>query len=284
MRAVSVKAPGKLNLTLDVLGKRDDGYHDMKMIMQSVDLLDTVTVTLTENKTWECVCDIPGIPSGMDNLALKAANTFFEALGTRPDGLHISIAKTIPMQGGMAGGSTDAAAVLRGLNQLHGSVFSADELAAMGAKVGSDVPYCVMGGTALAEGRGEILTPLPSMPECFYVLVKPEFSVSTPALFRELDANPIKRRPDTDLAVEYLKQQDLFGFCSCIQNVFQPILEKSYPVISGICTMLKENGALASSLTGTGSVVFGIFSDLHLAQLAEAKLSGKYRTYLVRNA
>ncbi len=268
MRSTIEKAWGKLNLTLDVLGVRPDGYHEMQMIMQSVDLCDDVTITLTDKDDWSCGCDCGDVPVGQENLTIKAANNFFDRFGNRPAGLEVFIHKNIPMQGGMAGGSSDAAAVLRGLNRLCDEPFSLAELADIGASVGSDVPYCIMGGTMLAEGRGEVLTPLPAMPDCYYVLVRPDFAVSTPELFRALDSAEIKKHPDTRAAIAYLKTGDLVSFCTCMHNVFQPVLEQKFPVIDDICTTLNSCGALGASLTGTGSVVYGIFRDKNTALMA----------------
>ena len=283
MKTVTQKAWGKLNLTLDVLGKRPDGYHEMQMIMQSVDLSDDVTVSVSEQGGWVCTCNMGDVPAGMDNLALKAASVFCQHLGVQPEGLTVSIVKRIPMQGGMAGGSTDAAAVLHALNEIYGTPFSVEQLMQMAQSLGSDVPYCILGGTALAEGRGEVLTKLPDMPKCAYVLVRPRFSVSTPALFRQLDEDVISRHPNTKRAISFLKKCDLPGFCSCMYNVFQPLLAKQYPVIEDICRELKLSGSLASCLTGTGSVVFGVFADRTQAALAAEKLRDRFTVFVAEN-
>lgn len=255
----------------------------MQMIMQSVDLCDDVTVTIGGEENWTCTCDIDEVPSSLDNLAVKAAEAFYAAFGSRPEGLHISIIKRIPTQGGMAGGSADAAAVLHALNTLHGHPYSLKELMQLGESVGSDVPYCVMGGTALAEGRGEVLTPLPPMPTCVYLLVRPRFSVSTPALFRTLDGGEIETRPDTKTAIKCLYEEDLHGFCENIYNVFQPVLAPEYPVVDIICEKLREFGALNAALTGTGSVVFGVFDNEMKAGYAAAKLEQEYTVFLAKN-
>jgi len=284
MRSVVEKAGGKLNLTLDVLGIRPDGYHEMRMLMQTVALWDTVTVSLTEGGGWRCSCDLSGVPENGDNLALRAAEVFYAAFGNRPQHLQVEIRKQIPMQGGMAGGSADAAAVLRGLNRLHGEPYAAEQLCNMAQQVGSDVPYCVSGGTALAEGRGEILTPLAPMPEAWFVLVKPEFSVSTPSLFGELDRNGIAAHPDTDRALECLSRGDLKGLCACMHNVFQPVLSRKYPVIDALCTSLRAMGAMSACLTGTGSVVFGVFREEDEALAARDRLQESgYTVFAVKN-
>lgn len=283
MMTVTKKAYGKLNLTLDVLGKRPDGYHDMKMIMQSVDLCDDVTVSVSNAEGLTCTCDKEDVPNGTDNLAIKAAEAFFAAGVSRPRGLSVHIQKRIPMQGGMAGGSADAAAVLHALNELYNFPFSLQQLIKISESVGSDVPYCVMGGTALAEGRGEILTPLTPIPSCTYVLVRPGFAASTPALFRALDEDPAHFSPDTEKAIQCLENHDLSGLCTCLGNVFQPILSKRFPVIDEICQELTVFGALGACLTGTGSVVFGVFDREENAKAAAAVLQERYSVYLAKN-
>ena len=183
---MEVQAPAKLNLTLDVLGKRPDGYHDLRMVMQTITLADRVVLEPTGRGEVRVQSDLSFLPGGEKNLAGAAALRFYEALGRDCGGLDIALTKRVPVCAGMAGGSSDAAAVLRALNELEGSPFTREELCCIGEQVGSDVPYCVMGGTALAEGRGEVLTPLPALPACLFVLCKPRFSISTPALFRSL--------------------------------------------------------------------------------------------------
>ncbi len=284
MRSVTEKAAGKLNLTLDVLGVRPDGYHEMRMLMQTVALFDTVTVSLPETGGWCCTCDVSGVPENGENLALRAAEVFYAAYGGRPAHLSVHIQKQIPMQGGMAGGSADAAAVLRGLNTLHGSPYPVEHLCQLAQQVGSDVPYCVLGGTALAEGRGERLTPLDPMPPAWFVLVKPEFSVSTPRLFGELDRNGIDIHPNTERSLSCLARGDLEGLCACMQNVFQPVLSREYPVIDVLCASLRDMGALAACLTGTGSVVFGVFREEGAALTARDRLQAEgFTAYAVKN-
>ena len=197
MAATEVFAYAKLNLSLDVLDKRPDGYHEMKMVMQTVTLRDHISLETGTGRPLEMRSNLGFLPADEHNLAAAAALALCRETGTDPGGLSIKLDKTIPVCAGMAGGSADAAAVLRGLNQVLGLDLSQARLEEIGALVGSDVPYCVGGGTALAEGRGEILTPLPSLPHCHVVLCKPAFSVSTPELFRALDGCRIRRRPDT---------------------------------------------------------------------------------------
>lgn len=185
---MKTRAWAKLNLTLDVLGKREDGYHDLCMVMQSVTLHDTLTLTPNEGQGLRVKTNLRFLPTGEKNLAAAAALRFWEALGQEPEHLDIEIQKRIPVCAGMAGGSSDAAAVLRALNELAGSPFTPTELAKVGEKVGSDVPYCVLGGTALAEGRGEVLTPLPALPPCWVVACKPDFPSPPPSCLPALTA------------------------------------------------------------------------------------------------
>lgn len=283
MREITLSANAKINLTLDVLAKRTDGYHDVCMILQSIDLCDEVTVAINTGD-WLCVCDDARIPDGEENLAMRAARAFLSASGCAPDGVSIRIHKRIPPQAGLGGGSADAAAVLRALNSLYGERVSADELMQIGARVGSDVPFCLLGGTALAEGRGERLTPLPLTPDCAYLLIKPPFSASTPSLYAKIDETTALEHPDTNGMISCLTRADLNGIAGKLCNVFLPVLNAGNP-IEPLCKRLLSAGALGSSLTGTGSVVFGVFRDLAAAKLASAAFRDEdLRVYLAQNA
>lgn len=282
--ALREPAYGKLNLTLDVLGKRPDGYHDLRMVMCSVELHDDISVEPGAGEE-SCLagaddgrpCGVDGIPQGAENLAFRAARAFFDAAGFAPDGFSIRIVKRIPAQAGMAGGSSDAAAVLRALNRHYGA-FSDTELRQIGLRVGSDVPYCLFGGTALAEGRGERLTRLPSLPGGLaFVLVKPEFSVSTPALFRALDEDAAARSKEASAAMlDALERGDSAAIGKALSNDFAPVLAREYPVVAEVKQALVTHGALGSELTGTGSVIYGLFSDRTAAVLAAQALSSQY--------
>lgn len=265
-------APGKLNLTLDILGARPDGYHELEMVMISVSLCDTLTLELGTGAPWTVVCNTPGIPDGPDNLCWKAAQVYCAAAGMEPEGLRIQVEKHIPAQAGMAGGSSDAAAVLRALNRHYGC-FSDEELRSLGLRVGSDVPYCLFGGVALAKGRGEVLTRLPSLPDklCF-LLAKPSFSVSTPALFREIDAAGVSARPDTAAMCRAIAHGDCGAIGACLQNAFEPLVAARYPVVETLRKTMLAHGALGARLTGTGSVVFGLFDDSASARSASKVL------------
>jgi 4-diphosphocytidyl-2-C-methyl-D-erythritol kinase len=250
--------------------------------MQTVDLCDEITVTIGCQHR-QCRCDVGYVPQDERNLAYRAAALYLEHCGKGQDGFDISIRKKIPMQGGMAGGSADAAAVLRAMNALYQNAVTVDKLMEMALSLGSDVPFCLMGGTALAEGRGEVLSKLPDMPQCFIVLIKPEFSVSTPRLFAELDRGVISAHPRTDDAISALGKGDLPGLCVCMENVFEPVLAEEYPEIQALRNELLSLGALSARLTGTGSVVFGVFDSFEKAEAAyKAFHSKNMETFLTK--
>lgn len=270
-------APAKLNLTLDVLGKRPDGYHDLKMVMQSITLGDTLTLE-PGGEGVRVQTDLHFLPTGPKNLAAAAALRFYETLGRPVPGLEISIRKRIPVCAGMAGGSSDAAAVLRALNQRVGEPFSPKELARLGERVGSDVPYCVLGGTALAEGRGEVLTPLAPLPRCWVVACKPDFPISTPELFAQADRVKLRRRPDTAGLVAALEAGDLGGVARRMYNVFEDVLPaRLYTRVAEIKNDLIQCGALGANMSGSGPTAFGLFDRLEAAQEARACLAQRYR-------
>ena len=270
---MEVKAHAKLNLTLDVLGKRPDGYHDMRMIMQSIDLTDTLTLQENDAAQLRVSTNLHFLPVGEKNLAAAAALRYWEARGQARRGLDIAIDKHIPVCAGMAGGSSDAAAVLRALNCMDESPLSPIELAKIGELVGSDVPYCVLGGTALAEGRGEVLTPLPPLPACWVVVCKPDFPISTPELFGKIDSIRLRCRPDTDGAIAALKAGDLGGVARRMYNVFEDVLpERQHARVAEIKNVLIQCGALGANMSGTGPTAFGLFDDHSRAQEAYHRL------------
>ncbi len=270
-------AYGKLNLTLDVLGKRADGYHDLEMVMISVSLADRLSIRLGTGLPWTVTCDRGSIPQGEGNLCWKAARRYCDAAGLDPKGLSIQIQKNIPAQGGMAGGSSDAAAVLRALNG-HYKLLPEQKLMELALEVGSDVPYCLFGGAALARGRGELLTRLRPLPEgLWFVLARPDFSVSTPELFREIDAlrhcepvtdvtgvairSPAQVRPDTAAMESAILRGDLEAMGKALANAFEPLVAARYPVVKELKSIMLTQGALGACLTGTGSVVFGLYNS-----------------------
>lgn len=281
---MELQARAKLNLTLDVLGCREDGYHDLRMVMQSIDLTDTLVVRPGTGEGIQVGTNLNFLPNGDKNLAAIAARQFWKALGKEPVPLDIEIQKRIPVCAGMAGGSSDAAAVLRGLNEQEGCPFSRKELARVGESVGSDVPYCVLGGTALAEGRGEILTVLPPLPKCHVVVCKPDFPISTPELFHRIDSVKVRRRPDTAGVLAALEAGDLEGVARRMYNVFEDVLtERQAAQVTQIKRTLIEYGALGATMSGTGPTAFGLFSDRKQAEQAYEILARDYReTYLTQ--
>lgn len=277
------KAYAKLNLTLDVLGKRDDGYHELESVMQQITLCDDIEIDVQTGEDWKLECDWEEIPTDASNLAWKAAGVFYRSIGKDPQGITIRINKRIPMQAGLAGGSADAAAVLRALNTHEGNPYSVEELAQLGAKVGSDVPFCVFGGTALAKGRGEKLTKLPSMPQCFYCIVKPDFNVSTPELFKKFDEAERVVHPDNAGMLTALERSDLMHVAGYVCNAMEPVVAQSHPEILMIKDTLDGCGACGCAMTGSGSAVFGIFDAFDMAAMASMQLMGRYKTYISAN-
>lgn len=273
---MNATAYAKLNLTLDILRRREDGYHDLQMVMQTISLTDTLTITPAQGEG-KMTSNLSFLPTDGTNLAQKAAAAFRRATGLGEE-VDISIDKHIPVCAGMAGGSADAAAVLRAMNQLTAAGLSPLALAQIGQSVGSDVPYCVLGGTALAEGRGERLTPLPALPPCHIVVCKPSFPVSTPQLFSRVDVRKILRRPDTQGMLEALEQGDLSGIARRMYNVFEDVLEPwKRAEVHAIQNALLDAGALGAIMTGSGPTVFGLFETLPQAQQAAHRLGEQYQ-------
>lgn len=271
------KAYAKLNLSLDVTSCRDDGYHDMLMLMQTVSLCDDISVSLNDSGLIQASCNLPFIPCDERNLAVKAASKYLEAIGESGQGMKIDMFKRIPVGAGMAGGSSDAAAVLRALNRLYDNRLSVTELEEIACMVGSDVAFCVAGGTALARGRGEILTPLKDMPQCSIVICKPEFSISTPELFRKLDSAPLRHHPDTQGILQALENGELRELCMRMYNVFEDVDDRRMRTVAEIKGKLLDHGALGAIMTGTGSAVFGVFSDDIQAKEACDGLKNDYK-------
>lgn len=282
MTAVTLPAYAKLNLTLDILRKRPDGYHDMLMVMQSVELHDDVTLRLTEGEGITCRCGT--IPGDESNLAVKAARAFFTLSGVpQSGGLDIDIVKRIPAQAGMAGGSSDAAATLRALRKLLKPEMLGEELERIGATVGSDVPYCLRGGTVLAEGRGERLTTLRAAPVFHVVLCKPDFAISTPELFSRVRVSELWNRPDTNGMLASLHVADAEGVLSRVKNVFEGVLPPECAEVFTIKEKLHGLHAEACAMTGSGPTVFGLYRDEIAAKRAFRALRREYaQTFLTR--
>lgn len=264
MKSVVLKARAKINITLDVTGRRDDGYHFVKMIMQTISLYDTVSVKKVPKKGIWVSCDVKWVPCDERNLAYKAAKLImdnFEING----GVAIYIHKRIPVSAGLAGGSTDCAAVLKAMNMLFELGLGEKDLMELGFKLGSDVPFCVMGGTALAEGLGEKLMPLPDCPHMDIVLVKLPVSVSTAAVYRLFDSEAEVSHPDTESELEALKNGDKAAVAEHLLNVLEPVTAKIHPRIEDIKAELVKNGALGAVMSGSGPTVYGIFADKRTA-------------------
>lgn len=281
MKSTTEKAYAKINISLDVTGRRNDGYHDMLMVMQTVSLCDDIELELVDGAKSFAESNLYFVPNDERNLAVRAANKFFEAAGIEGVGARIKMKKNIPVGAGMAGGSSDAAAVLRALNRLTQANMSSSELERIAAEIGSDVAFCVAGGTRLASGRGEILTELPPLPDCSIVICKPEFSTSTPELFRKLDSVRLRCHPDTAGICEALSLGDLRSVARRMYNVFEDVPDRRHTAIAEIKSSLLDSGALGAIMTGTGSAVFGIFDDAAAAEKAAAILSKEYKNCFV---
>lgn len=267
MERISINAMAKINLGLDVLRRRENGYHDVKMVMQTVNIYDTLDFVKKEEPGIVVKVDAMELPTDENNLIYKAAKLLYERCQME-EGVEITLTKRIPIAAGMAGGSTDAAAVLVGINRLFNLGLTMDELKEIGVKIGADVPYCIEGGTALSEGIGEILTKLPDAPDCFVVVAKPEISVSTKYVYENLHANELKYHPDIDGMVEAIREGNLDGVCSRMENVLETVTENKYPIISQIKKLLKDAGAENSLMSGSGPTVFAIFKEEEMAKKA----------------
>ena len=276
----TVQARAKINLTLDVTGRRADGYHTVRMVMQSVALHDTIRVAVTQGERKPrgilLTCNLPYLPVDERNLAYRAAELFYQETDALPGTCEIHIEKRIPMAAGLAGGSSDAAAVLRALAALHRVCLTDDELCAMGLKLGADVPYCLRGGTMLAEGIGEELTALSPMPHCWVVLCKPPFAVSTKDAYREMDEVSIRQRPDTKGMIRALEKGDYHGVASRLSNVMELVTAAKRRQIGEIKSFLTENGADGTLMSGSGPTVYGLFSDEGRARTAAKMLSRRF--------
>ena len=277
MNEIEVRAYAKLNLSLDVLGKLPGGYHEMKMVMQTASLCDEVRIALRDGGEIRVESNFGFLPRDGGNIAAKAAAAFFAATGRTGTGADITLRKRIPVGAGLGGGSADAAAVLRGLNELCGHPLDAAALEGLGEGLGSDVPFCVRGGTRLAVGRGEKLLPAPECPMCGIVICKPRFSIRTPELFAKIDSRRSRIHPDTDGLLAAMEAGDLPGLARRMYNVFEDVLPRTSSEIGVIKHALLDAGALGAVMTGTGSAVFGLFPDPAAAEAAADELAGRWR-------
>ncbi len=260
MKSIKLDAYGKINLGLDVLGKRDDGYHNLDMIMQSVDLCDKITITKNDSGEITVKSNTGKIPNDESNLAYQAAKLLVDEFNIEK-GVEIEIEKNIPISGGMAGGSTDCAAVLKGMNKLFKLKLSEQDLMDRGVTLGADVPFCIMGKTARAEGIGEILTPIPNKLKGYIVLAKPPISVSTGFVYGRIDEVEVKNKPYTEAMIEAIKKNDLQALADSICNVLEEVTIPDYPIVQEIKDKMINKGALNAMMTGSGPTVFGLFDD-----------------------
>ena len=273
---IEEKAYAKINISLDVTGRRADGYHDMVMIMQTVSLCDELTLSIEDGEGVSARSNLRFIPGDERNLAVKAAMKYLEAVGERDKGVSIDIRKNIPVGAGMGGGSADAAAVLRGMNRAFAGRLREKELISLASDTGSDVAFCLVGGTMLATGRGEKLSPLPPVPPCYIAVCKPNFSISTPELFKKLDSVHLKGHPDTAGLISALEKGSLPELCRRMYNVFEDVGDRRMRTVSQIKGQLLDHGALGAVMTGTGSAVFGVFHDRKQAETACGEMKKEY--------
>ncbi len=276
---ISLNAHAKINLSLDVLGRREDGYHTLQMIMQTIQLHDTISIHEIPAGV-EIKCEAPFVPNNSSNIAYKAAEAMLNKFNIN-SGVRIEVNKNIPVAAGLAGGSTDAAAVLKGINSLFDLGIEQSELMELGKTIGADVPYCIMGGTALAEGIGEKLTPLAAAGNIPLVLVKPRIGVSTAWVYKNLNLSKVIQRPDTGRLISALETGDIKTVAADMRNVLESVTTEKYKVIELIKKDLLKLGALGSMMSGSGPTVFGIFENVQKAEYAFNKLkSGKHECIL----
>jgi 4-diphosphocytidyl-2-C-methyl-D-erythritol kinase len=269
-----IKAYAKINLSLDVIGKREDGYHMLKMLMQTIDLYDIININkatkginITSNKAY--------LPTDDRNLCYKAAKLFMEKYEIA-DGIDINIKKNIPVAAGLAGGSTDAAAVLKAMRDIYEVNVSNEQLMDLALKIGADVPYCIIGGTALCEGIGEKITKLNSFDNHILVVIKPPFGVSTKEVYQNLDISKIYKHPDTEYLVKAIEENDLDNVCKNMKNILENVTLRKHGILKDIKNSMLKYGALGAMMSGSGPTVFAFFEDMLKAQNCYEKLKAKY--------
>ena len=274
MNHIELKALAKINLGLDVLGRRENGYHDVRMVMQSIYLYDEVKIAKKKEPGITLTTNLKFLPTGDGNIAYKAAQLLMDEFDLK-EGVQITLNKHIPVAAGLAGGSSNAAAVLFGMNRLFGLRLTQQELMDRGVKLGADVPYCVLGGTAIARGIGEVLTPLPAPADCHVIIAKPPVSVSTAYVYGHIKPLKITKRPDIEAMAQSIKDGDLKKMASLIYNVMEDVTVGEYPIISEIKQVMLDNGALNSIMSGSGPTVFGLFDDKQKPQQCVKTLEEK---------
>lgn len=280
MNEITIKAPAKINLTLDVTGRRPNGYHDLRMVMQTIDLYDVLTITqtgqpgirLTMNK------ELPDRIPPEKNLVYRAASLMQKKFSLT-GGLKIHLEKQIPAAAGLAGGSADCAATLLGINQLYDLVLTKDELCEIGVALGADVPFCICQGTMLSEGIGEILTPLPSLPPLWAILIKPDISVSTAYVYQHLNLSGLTCHPDTERIIDCIERKDAAGIARQLSNVLETVTIPEYPILSELKDFLLQNGAIGALMSGSGPTTYGLYQDEILAQMAYRTARNTYPDY-----
>ena len=269
--SIVLKSYGKINLGLDVLRRREDGYHEVRMIMQTVGLYDVLTMKKRKDDKIEMTCNLSFLPTDERNLVYKAVKLIKDKYHIK-DGVEINLSKRIPVAAGMAGGSSNCAAALKGMNQLFDLGLSIDELCEIGVTLGADVPYCIWGGTALSEGIGEKLSRVDAMPDCYILIAKPGISVSTAFVYENLDLPALSKHPDIDGMLECLKEKDLTGICDRLENVLETVTIKEYPIIEKVKKHLMDQGAKGALMSGSGPTIFAVFEDKKTADNAMESL------------
>jgi 4-diphosphocytidyl-2-C-methyl-D-erythritol kinase len=270
MDSIWINAPAKINIGLDVLRRREDGYHEVKMIMQSIRLFDRLTLTKSTTPGIHLTSNLRFLPVNEDNLVYRSAKMLMEEFGIR-DGLDIHLDKRIPVAAGMAGGSTDAASCMLAMNDLFDLGLSKKQLMKRGVRLGADIPYCVLKGTALSEGIGEKLSTIPKMPDCYILIAKPGIHVSTKFVYSNLVLDENSPHPDIDHMISAMKNRDLADLCAHMGNILETVTIPAHPEIAEIKKCMMENGAVGSLMSGSGPTVFGIFDDLETAKAAKEK-------------
>ena len=279
LEQITIAAPAKINLSLDITGKLENGYHALDTIMQTISIEDKITLAKTGRQI-SVLCDHPQVPQGNGNICHKAAEAFFEKTALE-GGVIITIDKNIPVAAGLAGGSSDAAAVIKGLNLLYGTGLTQREMCEIGLKCGADVPYCIVAGTCRAKGIGEKLTKLPSFAGVYIVLVVPDFFVSTAWAYKNYDLNSPDEKPRTEELISYIRGRDIKNTAERMANVLESVTAKKAPEIREIKNDIKKSGACGSVMSGSGPSVFGLFENEEKARIAFSVIREKYnRSYL----
>lgn len=279
---IIIKAPAKINLTLDVVGDRPNGYHDLRMIMQTIDICDELTITKTGSPQIELTMnhELPDGLSPEKNLVFRAAR-LMQTQYQLPYGFHIHVNKNIPVAAGLAGGSTDCAATLLGINRLCGLSLDKEKLCELGVTLGADVPFCIRKGTMLAEGIGELLTPLSDLPPLWALLIKPDFQVSTAEVYSELQWKRLGAHPDTEKAIDAISRQDVITLTQTLSNVLENVTFAKFPELAEIKDFFLKNGAIGSLMSGSGPTTYGLYQDEILANIAYKTALDKYPDYKI---